>query len=335
MKGPPTWVLAHPTSEQERAVEPLADPSFHQALAAARCADALPMAVMLGERLAWRRGPGGRTVARSWADAGAAVTLIADSDPRHQAATRQLLVDGSWAVEQWVSRVRELGVRGVCWHTVLTSPEVDARVIADFARVAAEAGLDPMLRFSLPGPAADRGDTWQRAHDLLGQLTAHGAELSRLTVCLLVEPPAGDWGTGLDQLVENLRLAIPEQIGQLIVVVPRDRLHLAQGDAFELARAVARQPTPWPLTHCAGGLALVQAGQWWQVPERADGAGDRFETILSQLHRPTGPVFVRHHDSDALPSRASRSSDTRSRTRFDTSLFRRRSLFGSRTSRQR
>ena len=135
--------------------------------------------------------------------------------------------------------------------------------------------------------------------------------------------------------MENLRLAIPEQIGQLIVVVPRDRLHLAQGDAFELARAVARQPTPWPLTHCAGGLALVQAGQWWQVPERADGAGDRFETILSQLHRPTGPVFVRHHDSDALPSRASRSSDTRSRTRFDTSLFRRRSLFGSRTSRQR
>ena len=129
----------------------LADPSFHQALAAARCADALPMAVMLGERLAWRRGPGGRTVARSWADAGAAVTVIADSDPRHQAATRQLLVDGSWAVEQWVSRVRELGVRGVCWHTVLTSPEVDPRVIAEFARVAAEAGLDPMLRFSLPG----------------------------------------------------------------------------------------------------------------------------------------------------------------------------------------
>ena len=109
------------------------------------------MAVLLGERLAWRRGPGGRTVARSWADAGAEVTVIADTDPRHQAATRQLLVDGSWAVEQWVSRVRELGVRGVCWHTVLTSSGADARVIAEFVRAVAEAGLDPMLWVSLPG----------------------------------------------------------------------------------------------------------------------------------------------------------------------------------------
>ena len=82
--------------------------------------------------------------------------MIADTDPRHQAATRQLLVDGSWAVEQWVSRVRELGVRGVCWHTVLTSSEVDPRVIAEFARAVAEAGLDPMLWVSLPGQPCDR-----------------------------------------------------------------------------------------------------------------------------------------------------------------------------------
>ena len=103
--------------------------------------------------------------------------------------------------------------------------------------------------------------------------------------------------------MDNLRLAIPEQIGQVIVVVPRDRLHLAQGDAFGArpgrrpaadalaARRTVRADLPW-----------CRPVEWWQVPERADGAGDRFETILSQLHRPTGPVFVLHHDSDALPS---------------------------------
>ena len=66
--------------------------------------------------------------------------------------------------------------------------------------------------------------------------------------------------------MEDLRGAIPAQVGQLIVVIPRDRLHLAQGDAYELARVVAQRETPWPVAHSAGSLALVQAGEWWLVP---------------------------------------------------------------------
>ena len=68
MQGPPTWLLAHPTPGQVRAVEPLADPAFHQAMA--RRASAVAAGTRYAGRSCWAsaspgsRGPGGRTVAR-------------------------------------------------------------------------------------------------------------------------------------------------------------------------------------------------------------------------------------------------------------------------------
>jgi hypothetical protein len=91
------------------------------------------------------------------------------------------------------------------------------------------------------------------------------------------------------------------------------------------------------VAHCAGDLALRQVGGWWREPGLARRAGNRFETILGQLGRPTGPVYVRRQDSaTAHPGVAGQleASRTRSSRIFDTSLFRRRSLYRSNTPTQ-
>ncbi len=253
MQGP--WLLAHPTPGQVRAGEPLADPAFHHAMGA-RLSPSSPgtsagRAILLGERLAWSRAPGGRTVAGAWADSGVEVTVIADADPRHQSATRQLLVDRAVAVEQWARNVRGLGATGACWHTDAESPGSmtgdHARVTAEIAGAIARAGLAPMLWVTRPGSPIHAVDALLRIGDLLGRAAAEGADLGRLTVCLPIDPSARSWRGRLDALVVELRNCIPAEVAQVLVVVPRDRLHLAQSDAYELSHAVARLATPWPV----------------------------------------------------------------------------------------
>src|SRR5215210_5816123 len=62
------WLLAQPTAGQARAGDPLADPGFHHAMADRVTAGrSSSRGLLLGERLAWSRGSGGRTVAGAWA----------------------------------------------------------------------------------------------------------------------------------------------------------------------------------------------------------------------------------------------------------------------------
>jgi hypothetical protein len=321
------WLLAQPTPGQARAGDALADPGFHHAMAGrvsfARQPGSPDVGILLGERLARSRGPGGHTVAGAWSDSGAEVTVIADADPRHQSATRQLLVDGAGAVEQWARDVRRGGAGGACWHADLlpSAASVDqARLTAEILGAMVRAELAPTLWFTRPGLASIR--------ELLEGAAAHGADLSRLTVVVPVAPPPA----GLGEVVDALRGLVPADIRRVLVVVPRVRLHLAQSDAFELAEATARRPLPWPVDHCAGDLALRQVGAWWREPGLARRAGNRFETILGQLARPTGPVYAREQDPDG-PERPDQ-PDAGARRVFDTSLFRRRSLYRSPTPSQ-
>lgn len=329
-----TWLLAQPSPGQVRAEDALADPEFHRAMAA-RVSSGVPgLGLLLGERLARSRGQGGRTVAGSWADCGAEVTVIADADPRHQSATRQLLVDGAGSVEQWACSIRGLGGTGACWHADVgptAAPADHARLTADMVGALTRAGLAPALWVTGRGGLAQSAQGRERIRDLLEGAQSHGADLSRLTVCVPVEPPTDASGArvGLGEVVTDLRRFIPAGVRQVLVVVPRLRLHLAQGDAFELADACARRRFPWPLAHCAGDLALRQVAGWWREPGLARRAGNRFETILGQLARPTGPVYVRRDDpSDGAPEPID-PPEARARGIFDTSLFRRRSLYRS------
>ena len=328
-----------------RAGDPIADPAFHDAMAARAfprasgpSADLTPTrAILLGERLARSRGPGGSTVAASWADRGVDVTVIADANPRHQSGTRQLLVDGPAAVEQWAHNIRGLGVTGACWHIDVESPADQARVTAEISGAIARANLAPMLWVTRRGSLVHGIDDLQRIGILLVRAAAHGADLGRLTVSIRIDPSAQSWRDGLGALVPDLRTSIPDQVAKVLVVVPRDRLHLAQRDAYDLTQAVAQQETPWPVAHCAGDLALRQVGGWWREPGLARRAGNRFETILGQLDRPTGPVYVRRQDSATAHPGATGQLEaprTRSSRIFDTSLFRRRSLYRSSTPTQ-
>jgi hypothetical protein len=328
-----TWLLAQPTTGQTRAGDPMADPAFHHAMAARLSPGSPARAILLDERLARTRGPGGRTVAASWADSGVQVTVVADADPRHQSATRQLLVDGADAVEQWARNVRELGAAGACWHTDVESPGPlaadQARVTAEIAQAMARADVAPMLWLDRSGTTPHGPHTLQRIRRLLDGAAAHGADLSRLTVSLAVDPPEGPSRGDLGELVAALRLAIPASVAQVLLVVPRDRLHLAQGDAYEIAHSAARHPAPWPVAHCAGDLALRQVAGWWREPGLAPRAGNRFETILDQLATPTGPVQTHQGSATGVPEQLDH-PNTRALRLFDTSLFRRRSLYRSR-----
>ncbi|MBF4769421.1 hypothetical protein ISU10_16755 [Nocardioides agariphilus] len=323
-----TWLLAQPTPGQVRAGDPLADADFHHAMAAR----APGLAILLGERLARSRGAGGRTVAGAWADSGADVTVIADADPRHRSGTR-LLVDGAVAVEQWARDIRALGATGACWHADLDSPTDQAPLTATVAGAITRAGLAPMLWVTGPGSSVHDTDGIRAIGDLLDRAAADGADLGRLRVCLRVDPSAREWGGRLGSLVTGLSAAIPHAVAQVVVVVPRDRLHLAQSDAYELEHAMAHESAAWPLTHCAGDLALRQVGGWWREPGLARRAGNRFETIVGQLARPTGPVYVHRHESPAAPGETGDQPRTGSPRTFDTSLFRGRSLYRHRSTR--
>ena len=340
-----TWLLAQPHPGQVRAGDPIADPAFHDAMAArvgphpsSPAAGLTPtLAILLGERLAHSRGPGGRTVAASWADRGVDVTVVADADPRHQSCTRQLLVDGPAAVEQWARNIRGLGATGACWHLDVESPADQARFTAEISGAIARANLAPMLWVTRPGSLVHGTDDLRRIGALLVRAADHGADLGRLTVSIRIDPSAQSWRDGLGALVADLRTSIPDQVAQVLVVAPRDRLHLAQSDAYDLTQAVAQPETAWPVAHCAGDLALRQVGGWWREPGLARRAGNRFETILGQLGRPTGPVYVRRDDSaSAHPAVTGQleAPRTRSSRIFDTSLFRRRSLYRSSTPTQ-
>jgi hypothetical protein len=332
-----TWLLAQPTTGETRAGDPMADPAFHHAMAARLSPGSPARAILLDERLARSRGPGGRTVAGSWADSGVQVTVIADADPRHQSGTRRLLVDGADAVEQWARNVRELGATGACWHTDLesrgTPAEDQARVTAEIAKAMARADLAPMLWIDRSGSTPHGQHALPRIRQLLDGAGAHGADLSRLTVCLAVDPPEGPLQGDLAALVAVLRLAIPACVGQVLVVVPRDRLHLAQSDAYEISHSLAQHPAPWPVAHCPGDLALRQVGGWWREPGLASRAGNRFVTILDQLATPTGPVHTHHAPAAGVPEQLDH-PNTRTLRLFDTSLFRKRSLYRSRTHSQ-
>jgi hypothetical protein len=341
---PSTWLLAQPHPGQVRAGDPLADPAFHDAMAArvgphpsGPAADLTPsLAILLGERLAHSRGPGGRTVAASWGDRGVDVTVVTDADPRHQSGTRQLLVDGPAAVEQWARNIRALGATGACWYLDVESLTDQARVTAQISAAITRADLDPTLWVSRPGSLVHGTDDLQRIGALLVRAADHGADLGRLTVSIRIDPSAQSWGDGLGSLVADLRTSIPDQVAQVLVVAPRDRLHLAQSDAYDLSQAVAHKATAWPVAHCAGDLALRQVGGWWREPGLARRAGNRFETILGQLSRPTGPVYVRHDSASARPAVTGQLAAPRKRSSriFDTSLFRRRSLYRSSTPTQ-
>ncbi len=323
---PSTWLLAHPSPGQVRAGDPLADPAFHFAMAPRSSG----RTILLGERVARSRGSGGRTVTGAWADSGAAVIVIAETDPRHQSGDR-LLVDGDLAVEHWARSIRGLGATGACWHTDVESPAHQARSIAGIATAISATGLTPMLWVTQPGSPAHGPDDLQRIGVLLESAAAEGADLAGLTVCLGVDPSAPTWRGHLGALVADLRTALPATLAQVLVVAPRERLHLAQGDAYDLFHAVEQESPPWPVAHCAGDLALRQVAGWWREPGLARRAGNRFETILGQLSRPTGPVYARRHEpTPQVPAPNGPARSRRPRT-FDTSLFRKRSLYRSRT----
>jgi hypothetical protein len=194
------------------------------------------------------------------------------------------------------------------------------------------ADLIPTLWLSGPGGRSG----FEPILEVLEGAESHGADLGRLTVCVSVaSPPGAEAGSGrsaLGEALAGLRGSVPASVSQVVVVLPRVRLHLAQGDAFELADAVARQSFPWPVGHCAGDLALRQVGGWWREPGLAPRAGNRFETILGQLASPTGPVYVRRHEQGADEPAPVDVRERRARRVFDTSLFRRRSLYRSPTS---
>jgi hypothetical protein len=206
-----------------------------------------------------------------------------------------------------------------------------ARLTADMVRALTGAGLAPALWLTRRGGPAQSPQGRERIRSLLEDARSHGADLSRLTVCVPVEPPADASGgrAGIGEVVTELRRAIPAEVRQVVVVVARFRLHLAQGDAFELAEAVGRRTFPWPVAHCAGDLVLRQVGGWWREPGLARRAGNRFETILGQLAEPTGPVYARRDEASAGTPEPVDPPEARTRGIFDTSLFRRRSLYRS------
>lgn len=325
---PPAWVVAHPTAAQERSGEPLADPAFHQAIARSRTGHDAVAGVIVSEQLAWRRGPGGQAVARVWAESGAEVAVIADADPRHQADTRQLLVDGSASVTEWGRRIRDLGATMACWHTILESSEAFVPAKADVVAALIDSGLDPMLRISVPGTSLDSPRALRRLGELLTGLDSRGYDLSHLTLCVPMPMPRHA-GQGLGaRLVDGLVGAVPDQVRAVVVISSRDHLHLAQADACDLAKALSLRVTPWPVAYSAGDLALRAAAARWRAPDLVGDAARRFDKILEVLAQPTVPAYT-GWPTDDTPTTDMQLQDpaTGPRQKFDTSLFRIRSLY--------
>jgi hypothetical protein len=326
-RAPVVWVVAHPTVAQERSAEPLADPAFHHAIAQSRAGQSLA-GVIVSEQLAWRRGPGGHAVGQVWAQSGAEVAVIAGPDPRHQADARQLLVDGAASVIGWGRRVHELGATMACWPTILDAPEAIVPAKAELFTALIDSGLDPMLRISVPGTSLDNPHVLGRLAELLAGLGSRGCDLSRLTLCVPMPMPHHA-GQGLGaRLVDGLVDSVPDQVRAIVVISSRDHLHLAQADAWDLADAISRRSTPWPIAYSAGDMALRAAAAWWRGPELAGDAERRFEKILELLAQPMIPAYTGWPTDDAPATDAQASRATTSPPRgFDTSLFRMRSLF--------
>lgn len=323
----PVWVVAQPTAAQDRSRHPLADPAFHHALARSRSDPGALAGVLLSEQLARRRGPGGQTVARVWAESGAEVAVVAGADPRHQANTRRLLVDGAASVLAWGDSVRELGATIACWHTILDSPGTLVPAKAEVVAALVDSGLDPMLRISVPGSSIDHPHALRLLGELLVGLGMRGYDLSSLTVCVPM-PTTPHVGQGVaSRLVDGLIASVPQQVRAVVVISSRDHLHLARADAGDLAQALSRRGTAWPVAHSAGDMALRAAAAWWQAPELAGGAARRFDRILELLARPMGTAFTGRPADDAPTDAPQPGTAAGPRREFDTSLFRARSLY--------
>jgi hypothetical protein len=334
-----TWILAQPTAAQERSGDPAADSRFHVELARAwgRRTDRSVLAgVLLSERLAGRRGPGGETVARVWSDSGAAVAVMADHDPRGQNDSRQLLVDNANAVRDWATRTRQLGADLACWHAVVDDSGAVAPTRAEVLAALLDGGLSPMLRVGLPGSSLMHAEGQDRLRDLLDGLAGSGCDLAHLILCLSMSVPTS---TAFDavhtraaELVSGLVTAIPPQVRQVLLVSRQGHPLVSEYEASGVARATADLLPPWPISYSAGDLALRHAAAWWGVPGPTELAPMRFNAVLTRLARPPGFPWSAEPD-DLEDTRQEDGNVGRApgrRRTFDTSLFRTRTLYTSR-----
>jgi hypothetical protein len=337
-----TWIIAQPTVAQERSGDPVADSRFHVELARAwarRTDRSALTGVLLSERLARRRGPGGESVARAWSDTGASVAVMADHDPRGQNDSRQLLVDNTSAVRDWGSQVRQLGADLGCWHAVVDESGAFAPTRAELLTGLLDGGLSPMLRVSLPGTSLLHDEGLERLRDLLARLAESRCDVAQLTLCLSMSVPTSTafdaMQTRASQLIGGLVTAVPAQVRQVLLVSRQGHPLVGEYEASGIARATAELLPPWPISYSAGELALRHAAAWWQVPGLTGLAPVRFNAVLTRLARPPG------HPGSSEPGPGLQDPGQEGgtvgqapgqRRSFDTSLFRTRSLYTSRKS---
>jgi hypothetical protein len=337
-----TWIIAQPTAAQERSGDPVADARFHVELARAwgrRTDRSALRGVLLTERLARRRGPGGEHVARAWSDTGASVAVMADDDPRGQNDSRQLLVDNTRAVRDWATEAQQLGADLACWHAVVDESGAVAPTRAEVLAELLDCGLSPMLRVSLPGTSVLHAEGRERLRGLLEGLAGSGCDLTHLNLCLSMSVPTS---TAFDamharafELVGGLVSAVPAQVGQVLLVSRQGHPLAGEYEASGIARATAELLPPWPITYSAGELALRSAAAWWRVPGLTDLAQLRFNAVLSRLAQPAERPRSSEPGSGLQDARQDGGIDGQvpgHRQRFDTSLFRTRSLYTSRKS---
>jgi hypothetical protein len=334
-----TWIIAQPTAAQERSGDPAADSRFHVELARAwaRRADRSALAgVLLGERLAGRRGSGGETVARAWSDTGASVAMMADHDPRGRNDSRQLLVDNTRAVRDWATQAQQLGADLACWHAVVDDSGALAPTKAEALTALLDGGLSPMLRVSLPGSSLLHEEGLERLHDLLDGLASSGCDLAHLTLCLSMPVPTSTafdaMQTRASELVRGLVTSVPAQVRQVLLASRQGHPLVGEYEASGIARATAELLPPWPISY-SGELALRHAAAWWRVPGLAELAPVRFNAVLTRLARPPaqpwspepGPGLQDPGQEGGIVGQVPGHG-----RRFDTSLFRTRSLYTSR-----
>ena len=323
------WVVAQPTSAEERIRHPISDPALHEVLARSQAGRDRLAGIVLGERLARTRGSGGRTVSHAWADAGVPVAVVPDPDPRTQSQRRQLLVDDRTAVLAWGGRMRELGAKLAWWSVTVDAPAppiscVDALVTA---------GLRPMLRVAVsltPDTSGTLG-----LSDFLDSIAEGAFDLADVVLCVPGTParstPPGEVGAAVaERFVSTLVSAIPER-ARGVVVTPDSAGGLVGGpDAAAFARSLVSAGVPWPVSFSAGGLPFRRAADYWPVPELAAEAPARFDAVLDRLHRARSePLTGTRAQGDVSAALPPDDAPPR-RSRFDSTLLRSRSLYSSR-----
>ena len=306
-----TWLLAQPHPGQVRAGDPIADPAFHDAMAARVCRSPVRPVSRPDTNCG---DPPGRTPRPQPRARGQDRCRVLgrpgrrrDGDRRCRSATP---VGHASAPRRRAGGRRAVGPRhprarcdrSLLAHRRRVASQTTLGVTAEIAGAIARADLAPMLWVTRPGSLVHGTDDLQRIGDLLVRAAAHGADLSRLTVSSASTRRRSRGATASVRSWPICGPAIPAQVAQVLVVVPRDRLHLAQSDAYDLTpgrRAAGNTLAGGPLRRRPGSpagrrlVARARAGPACRQPLRdhprparsPDRAGLRASSRVAQLTR--------------------------------------------------